>query len=137
MSKKRTETAAQKRRFRQRAAGIQRIRGGWSRLSGERRDCCLDDIIALGEDMVLLELNEECCELAQAAAKIIRVKEGRSPVPMAQARANLIEEMGDVLIQIRIAKRLFTPTELLRLNHSSREKEQRMYERLLGGKKDG
>ena len=97
----------------------------------------MDDIIALGEDMVLLELNEECCELAQAAAKIIRVKEGRSPVPMAQARANLIEEMGDVLIQIRIAKRLLTPTELLRLNHSSREKEQRMYERLLGGKKDG
>ena len=95
----------------------------------------MNDVIALGEDMVLVELAEECCELGQIALKITRIHEGRSPMPEAEAREKLVEEMGDVLAEIRIAKRLLTPAEVLRVHQISRDKEQRMYDRLLGGKK--
>ena len=93
------------------------------------------EVIALGEDMVLVELAEECCELAQIALKITRIRKGRSPMSEDAARIKLIEEMGDLLAEIRIAKQLLTPAEVLRVHQISRDKEQRMYDRLLGGKK--
>lgn len=93
------------------------------------------EVIALGEDMVFVELAEECCELAQIALKITRIRKGRSPMPEDAARIKLIEEMGDLLAEIRIAKQLLTPAEVLQVHRGSREKEQRMYDRLLGGKK--
>lgn len=49
------------------------------------------DVVALDRDMVLIELAEECNELAHAALKLVRVHHGRTPVTEEQARTNLVE----------------------------------------------
>ncbi len=52
----------------------------------------------LPEDELLLQLAEECAELAQAALKLRRVLTGINPTPVTEgeARSNLLEEAADV-----------------------------------------
>lgn len=52
----------------------------------------------LGEEEILLQLAEECSELAKAALKLRRVLDGRNPTPKTEeeARADLIEEVADI-----------------------------------------
>ena len=48
----------------------------------------------------LLQLAEECTELAHAALKLVRVMEGTNPTPvnMCEAEDALMEEIADVLV---------------------------------------
>ena len=52
----------------------------------------------LPEDELLLQLAEECAELAQAALKLRRALTGINPTPITEdeARGNLVEEVADV-----------------------------------------
>lgn len=53
-----------------------------------------------GEDYLLRQLAEECAELAQAALKVIRTRHGETPVTPEEARANLLEEIADVMVMM-------------------------------------
>lgn len=93
-------------------------------------------IVAMDDVAVLLELAEECNELAKAATKLALVRAGRKPVPEDAARENLIEEMADVQVELRAARLLLSPAERLRMRATACDKEKRMYDRILknGGK---
>lgn len=93
----------------------------------------MDQIIKkYGEEYILRQLAEECAELNQAALKMIRAQRGETPVLPLEARGNFIEELADVHVMLRAAKRLLSPTEEMKLITLRREKENRMYERMLG-----
>ncbi|WP_418703798.1 hypothetical protein [Anaerotignum faecicola] len=53
----------------------------------------------LGESEMLCQLAEECAELSQAALKLRRALTGINPTPVTaeEARANLVEEIADIL----------------------------------------
>ena len=50
-----------------------------------------------GKDYMLRQLAEECCELSQAALKLIRAQKGETEVDANEALEGLIEEIADVL----------------------------------------
>lgn len=54
----------------------------------------------LGRRAALEGLAEECCELAQAALKLIRAIDGENPTPVSEEKCveKLHEEAGDVLM---------------------------------------
>ena len=58
----------------------------------------------LSDEELLAQLAEECNELAKDALKMRRVLDGRNPTPvrMSEAWANLQEEIGDVLLCLRV-----------------------------------
>ena len=56
----------------------------------------------LPERKLLIQIAEEGAELSKAALKVVRAMEGDTPVPEAEARKNLIEEMADVLLCIQV-----------------------------------
>ena len=56
----------------------------------------------LPERKLLIQIAEEGAELSKAALKVVRAMEGDTPVPEAEARKNLIEEMADVILTIRV-----------------------------------
>lgn len=51
------------------------------------------------QDELLAQLAEECAELSQAALKLRRALTGINPTPVTaeEARANLVEEIADIL----------------------------------------
>lgn len=61
----------------------------------------LDEKIKLHipQDELLAQLAEECAELSQAALKLRRALTGINPTPVTaeEARANLVEEIADIL----------------------------------------
>lgn len=57
-----------------------------------------------GESYMLRQLAEECCELGQAALKVVRAMNEETPMSMGEARENLVEELADVLNMIGIVK---------------------------------
>ena len=58
----------------------------------------------VGESAILEQLAEECAELAKAALKLSRVmrKENPTPVTVNDAFDNLVEEIGDVRLLLRV-----------------------------------
>ena len=58
----------------------------------------------LPDEELLAQLAEECNELAQAALKMRRVMDGKNPTPvrMSEAYDNLVEEIGDVKLVLRV-----------------------------------
>ena len=56
----------------------------------------------LPERTHLIQIAEECAELNQACLKLIRVMDGDSPVSEKKARENLLEEMADVTLCIKV-----------------------------------
>lgn len=58
----------------------------------------------LPQEELLTQLAEECNELAQAALKMRRCMDGRNPTPvrLSEAHANLVEEIGDVKLCLRV-----------------------------------
>ena len=88
-------------------------------------------IAAVGEASILEKLAEECGELTATALKLNCVRRGESPMAEKHARANLIEETADVLVMIRLLRRMLDKDELAQLNAIASQKERRMYERLL------
>lgn len=95
------------------------------------------EIVATDEGAALVELAEECCELAKASLKIVRICAGRTPAPMNAARENMVEEIADVMVMLGAAKKMLSPVELLRVRKVAKEKEKRMYGRLLEEDADG
>jgi len=60
-----------------------------------------------GGDALIRLAAEECCELAQALLKHIRVRNGElTPVTPEAARMSIIEETSDVLITLGYVNRL-------------------------------
>ncbi len=88
------------------------------------------EIIAKDDNAILVELAEECSELAQAALKLVRIRCGRSPEDETVARANLIEELADVNVMWSTALKLMQPTEEMCLWKMADLKEKRMRDRL-------
>lgn len=61
----------------------------------------MDAIIKkLGNDELLGQATEECCELGQALQKVWRALKGTTPVSIETAISNLNEEAADVLLLI-------------------------------------
>ena len=58
----------------------------------------------VGESAILEQLAEECAELAKAALKLSRVmrKENPTPVTVNDAFDNLVKEIGDVRLLLRV-----------------------------------
>lgn len=58
----------------------------------------------IGLPALLEQCAEECAELAQACLKIARLYRGENPTPksMKECRANLEEEIADVLLTMRM-----------------------------------
>lgn len=58
----------------------------------------------VGESAILEQLAEECAELAKAALKLSRGmrKENPTPVTVNDAFDNLVEEIGDVRLLLRV-----------------------------------
>ena len=58
----------------------------------------------VGESAILEQLAEECAELAKAALKLSRVmrKENPTPVTVNDAFDNLVEEIGDLRLLLRV-----------------------------------
>lgn len=81
-------------------------------------------------DYIFRQLAEECCELGQAALKMVRVMNGETPVRREAAFSKYLEELGDVITMSQLA--------LEGLHHTEREevfdtvdfKRQRMSDRL-------
>lgn len=66
----------------------------------------------VSEGTVLDQLQEECAELIQAAAKAKRVMSGDKHVDPRSARDNLIEELADVeLLHTIVMHKLLDPEE--------------------------
>ena len=84
-----------------------------------------------GEASVIEKLAEECSELSAAALKLNCVRRGENPMTELHARANMVGEIADVLVMIRVVRRILNEAELLQINQCASRKEQRMYERLL------
>lgn len=90
----------------------------------------MTEIITRDEEAILVELAEECTELAQMAIKLARIRCVRSPADEDVTREHMIEEMGDVYLMLGAARQLLTPTEAQRMRASMRYKQKRMIERL-------
>lgn len=88
------------------------------------------EIIARDEEAILVELAEECAELAQAALKLTRIRCGRSPADASAALEHLTEELADVYVMLHAARQLLTPAQALRMRQVIRDKRRRMIERL-------
>lgn len=58
----------------------------------------------VGEEELLAQLAEEAIELAHAALKLRRVIGGKNPTPvrLSEAHANMVEEIGDVKLCLRV-----------------------------------
>lgn len=92
----------------------------------------MEQIIAkYGEEYILRQLAEECAELNQAALKMIRAQRCETPMLPLEARDHFIEELADVYVMLKAARRLLSPGEEMKLLSHRRSKERRMYERML------
>lgn len=58
----------------------------------------------MGESYMLCQTAEEACKLGQAALKVVRAMEGKTPVSVKKARENLVEEIADVLVMVTVLK---------------------------------
>ena len=89
----------------------------------------IDQIIeACGEGYILDLLQEECAELIQAASKVKRLMKGEKQLSPLQVRANFVEELADVRLMIKCARRLLTSQEDIDMIVTETRKERRWTE---------
>ena len=69
-------------------------------------------VAATGEEYMLRQMAEECCELSQAALKMVRAYNNETPVSVSKARQKLVEELADVKIMFNIVYSLLSDNEL-------------------------
>lgn len=100
-------------------------------LNDDQREQQLQIILALGQEEILSQCAEECCELGQAAEKMRRVLRGTTPVSMEEAAAKLAEESGDVLLLLDYLVRAGL-LDLEAAIASARRKNTRWYGRVIG-----
>lgn len=88
-----------------------------------------------GQDYLLCQLAEECCELAQAALKLVRVNNKTTPMRREEAEERLIEEIADVTVMLKgVYDTMFNSEMKDAVDDIHIEKVKRMYDRLLDGK---
>lgn len=88
-----------------------------------------------GGEYLLRQMAEECCELAQAALKLIRVWHKETPMREDEAREHLTEELADVHLMVHaVFAELLSEAEVQCVDDVCDIKEERMYHRLLDGK---
>lgn len=86
-----------------------------------------------GEEYVLRQLAEECAELTHAALKLIRARNGETPVSEREAKAGLLEELADVRLMMQVfCAGALNAEERHAIRRIRESKTERMYERLLG-----
>ncbi len=100
-------------------------------LSIEARDQQQMIISALGQDEILSQCCEECCELGHATQKVRRVLCGTTPLSMGEALEKLIEETGDVLLLLDYLE-CAGLLDLEEAVKSAKQKNTRWYERTFG-----
>lgn len=88
-----------------------------------------------GEEYMLRQLAEECCELAHAALKLIRAKRKETPRRESEALEKFLEEIADVNVMLdAVCLDMLDENENKYIAIKEKFKENRMYERLLDGK---
>ena len=88
---------------------------------------------ATGREYMLRQLAEECCELAQAALKLIRAHRDETPMPEGVALGHVIEELADAQVMIDWAYWCLLDDEQgLQCDRIKDAKINRMADRLLG-----
>lgn len=83
-----------------------------------------------GDGYVLRQVAEECIELAHAALKIVRAKNGESPMLTEDAWSNCIEEIGDVRVMLAVLEEGLLPQSRAACADMYEQKLRRMVERL-------
>lgn len=91
---------------------------------------CKEMIAATSENYMLRQLAEECCELSQAALKLVRANKGETPVSVPKARRKLVEEMADVKIMFNIVYTLLSKNELTDYDDTLKYKKDRFAKRI-------
>lgn len=81
-------------------------------------------------DYIYRQLAEECMELAQAALKVIRVKNGETPDSEDETVGNFLEEMADVCAMWDIAAKFMNEAAICKMREIRDEKHGRMHDRL-------
>ena len=88
-----------------------------------------------GAEYMLRQMAEECCELAQAAMKLIRAWNKETPMRATEAMENMMEEMADVSLMVAgVFNNMLTEEQKEFVYDMNERKEQRMYARMLDGK---
>lgn len=87
-----------------------------------------------GEEYMLRQLAEECCELAQAAMKLIRVWRKETPMREDEAREHLVEEIADVHVMAgAVFQHMLFKSEQECVDEVCESKKSRMFARMLDG----
>lgn len=88
-----------------------------------------------GEKYMLCQLAEECCELAQAALKLVRVWNKETPMREDEAREHLVEEIADVHVMAgAVFEHMLFKSEQESVDEICESKRSRMFVRMLDGK---
>lgn len=84
-----------------------------------------------GTDYLYRQLAEECCELAQAALKLIRAHNRETPKSVADADADFIEELADVKLMLDIVLSALTESGQQQFDKDYNFKHDRFIKRIL------
>lgn len=84
-----------------------------------------------GADYMYRQLAEECCELAQAALKVIRAHKGETPKRVDDADTDYIEELADVALMINIMLSALTESGQQQFDEDYNFKHDRFINRIL------
>ena len=88
-----------------------------------------------GEEYMLRQIAEECCELAQAAMKLVRVWNKETPMREDEAREHLVEELADVHVMAKaVYQYVLSWSEQECVDDVCESKKSRMFARMLDGK---
>ena len=86
------------------------------------------------EEYMLRQLAEECCELAQAAMKLVRVWNKETPMREDEAREHLVEEIADVHVMAgAVFQHMLSKAEQECVDEVCESKKSRMFVRMLDG----
>ena len=90
-----------------------------------------DFVTATSPEYILRQTAEECCELAQAALKVIRARNGETPMGSDAATDALIEEIADTLLMVDIVRYAVIPKHMLDVAKVYSQKWERFKKRVL------
>ena len=90
-----------------------------------------DFVQATSAEYMLRQLAEECCELSQAALKLIRAHNRETPVKIPQAIDALVEEIADTLLMIDVVRYGVIPSKPLDIAKMYSNKWHRFKDRVL------
>ncbi len=83
-------------------------------------------------DYLYRQLSEECCELSQAALKMVRRMMDETPESARSVLEHYVEELADVKIMWDLAVANMNDEQVRTMNSIMEQKRQRMEERMMG-----